>query len=332
MPTPSASLLLDIRTASRDCIGGDAMSSTSTPWAVILAGGDGTRLRPLTEHLTGDARPKQFCRLFDGVTLLDQTRRRADLIIRPDRQLVVVTRAHAPYYADLTRELLPGRLVVQPQNRGTGPAIMLAALSVHGLAGDAPMVIIPSDHDVADDVGFMGAVADALSFVAAHREVVILLGIEPRNAETDYGWIEPVVGAGRAVAPIRRFWEKPSAPRARVLLERGCLWNSFVMVGWADAFRGVIETTVPEIAVAFASVGRALGTPTEAAAVERAYASLPTIGFSEQVLVRMANRFSVMRVKDVGWCDLGNPRRAAESARRRGHEPVWYTEATSLSA
>jgi hypothetical protein len=65
--------------------GGHDMPPTSTPWAVILAGGDGTRLRPLTQHLTGDARPKQFCRLFGGQTLLDQTRRRADLIIRPDR-------------------------------------------------------------------------------------------------------------------------------------------------------------------------------------------------------------------------------------------------------
>src|SRR5262245_32952217 len=110
------------------------MSETSLPWAVILAGGDGTRLRPLTEHLSGDARPKQFCRLFDGQTLLDQTRRRADLLIRPDRQLVVVTRTHAPYYADLARDLFPGRLVVQPQNRGTAPAIMLAALALRRLA------------------------------------------------------------------------------------------------------------------------------------------------------------------------------------------------------
>jgi hypothetical protein len=69
--------------------GGHAMLAPSMPWAVILAGGDGTRLRPLTQRLTGDARPKQFCRLFDGQTLLDQTRRRGDLIIRPDRQLVV---------------------------------------------------------------------------------------------------------------------------------------------------------------------------------------------------------------------------------------------------
>src|SRR5262245_63841165 len=133
------------------------MPSTSTPWAVILAGGDGTRLRPLTEYLAGDARPKQFCRLFGGATLLEQTRRRARLIIRDDRQLVVVTRAHAPYYADVARELHPGRLAVQPHNSGTVPAILLASLAVQGLEGDPPVVILPSDHDVADDGAFMGA-------------------------------------------------------------------------------------------------------------------------------------------------------------------------------
>jgi mannose-1-phosphate guanylyltransferase len=297
------------------------MPSTTTPWAVILAGGDGSRLRPLTQHLTGEPRPKQFCRLFGEQTLLEQTRVRADLIIRPDRQVVVVTRAHAAYYADLARELLPGRLAAQPENRGTAPAIMLAALCVRRLAGDAPVVVLPSDHDVADELGFVDAIAEALDAVVARRETIVLLGIEPRSPETEYGWIEPVVDEGSPVVPIRRFWEKPSAAQAQELVERGCLWNSFVMVGWASAFEAVIEAGVPEIAAAFAGVGPALGTGTETPALERAYATLPVIGFSERVLARRADRFAVMRVKDVGWCDLGNPRRVAESARRRGHEP-----------
>jgi mannose-1-phosphate guanylyltransferase len=308
------------------------MPSTSTPWAVILAGGDGTRLRPLTLHLTGDARPKQFCRLLGSQTLLDQTRRRADLIIRPDRQVVVVTRAHAPYYADLASELLPGRLVAQPGNRGTAPAVMLGALAVRSLAGDVPLVVLPSDHDVDDEAGFMDAVADAIGHVTVQRDDVVLLGIEPSSAETEYGWIEPVVQTDSMVGPIRRFWEKPSPPRARALLERGCLWNSFVMVGRADAFVSAIEAVAPEIASAFARVARVLGRSGEASALERAYASLATTGFSERVLAPAASRFSVLRVKDVGWCDLGSPRRVAESARRRGHEPPWSGEAPPLSA
>ena len=308
------------------------MPPTTMPWAVILAGGDGTRLRPLTQHLTGDARPKQFCRLFGGQTLLDQTRRRADLIVRPDRQVVVVTQAHAPYYPDLARDLLPGRLVAQPLNRGTAPAIMLGALAVRSLADDAPLAVLPSDHDIADEAGFMDAVRDALSFVSEHRDAIVLLGIEPRTPEPEYGWIEPVIQTDSPVAPIRRFWEKPSVGLSRALLERGCLWNSFVMVGWARAFTAAIAASVPEVATVLAGVGPVLGTSREAAALERAYAPLATIGFSERVLAPAASRFSVIRVKDVGWCDLGSPRRVVESARRRGHELPWSGDVASLTA
>src|SRR2546421_8386008 len=198
-----------------------------------------------------DARPKQFCPLFGPETLLDRTRRRAELVIRPDRQVVVVTAAHETYYAALERELLPGRLLVQPQNRGTAPAILLGALAVRHLAGDSPIAILPSDHDIEDERTFMKAVAQATEIVANDREMVILLGIEPRDAETEYGWIEPRPGDEPTVAPIRRFWEKPSAALARVLFQRGCLWNSFVMVGWAGAFLRLAESTVPDIDLAF---------------------------------------------------------------------------------
>ena len=299
--------------------------TTPSPWAVILAGGDGTRLRPLTQRLVGDARPKQFCPLFGTETLLDRTRRRTDLVIRPDRQVVVVTAAHAPYYAGLAGELLPGRLLVQPSNRGTTSAIVLAALAVGRLAGDVPIVVLPSDHDVADEVTFMQAVGGAIEAVDERRESVLLLGIEPTRAETEYGWIEPAHGTAGEVVAIRRFFEKPSAALARRLFETGCLWNSFVMVGWASAFTALVAATLPDVAAAFAPVGRALGTEAEARAVRRAYAVTPALGFSEGVLARAPERLAVMRVKDVGWCDVGSPRRAAESARRRGHAPAWLT-------
>src|SRR5262245_45281660 len=82
--------------------------SVETRWAAILAGGDGSRLRTFTRQLTGDDRPKQFCRILDGVTLLDQTRRRVERSVRADKTLIVVTRAHEEYYAPLMRELGPG--------------------------------------------------------------------------------------------------------------------------------------------------------------------------------------------------------------------------------
>ena len=187
---------------------------TTPPWALILAGGDGTRLRPLTTQIVGDARPKQFCPLIGGETLLDRTRRRLDLLVRFDHQTVVVTRAHEAYYAPLSRELPPARLIVQPANRGTGPGIVYPLLHVMDMAGDVPLAVMPSDHHVSDDAAFMGYVAAALDVVNARRDLIVLLGIEPTHAETEYGWIAPAelpLGLdGDSVFPIERFWEKPS--------------------------------------------------------------------------------------------------------------------------
>ena len=134
---------------------------TKEPWALILAGGDGWRLRSLTETIVGEPRPKQFCPLVDGETLLDWTRRRADLLVRGDRQVIVVTRHHEPYYRYLRGELAPGRLVVQPLNRGTGAGIVYPLLQIFELAGNVPVAVLPSDHYVADDSAFMGYVARA---------------------------------------------------------------------------------------------------------------------------------------------------------------------------
>src|SRR5215216_4892298 len=100
------------------------------PWALILAGGDGTRLRPLTAQITGDDRPKQYCALLDGETLLERTRRRADLVTRFDHQAVIVSRAHERFFQPLAAELPPGRLVIQPENRGTAPGIIYPMLHI----------------------------------------------------------------------------------------------------------------------------------------------------------------------------------------------------------
>ena len=92
-------------------------------WGVILSGGDGVRLRPLTWLLTGDDRPKQFCRLVGEKTLLAQTRDRVARALPPDRTLFVLTKSHEPFYATELGEVPPDQMVVQPRNRGTLPAL-----------------------------------------------------------------------------------------------------------------------------------------------------------------------------------------------------------------
>jgi mannose-1-phosphate guanylyltransferase len=291
-------------------------------WVLILAGGDGERLRPLTRRFAGDDRPKQFCPLLDGETLLDRTRRRADLLVRPDRQVVVVTESHAAWYRPLLADLLPGRLVVQPRNRNTGPGILYPLLRVQELAGDVPLAVMPSDHDVSDDALFMRHVADAVDASGEREDRVVLLGVEPATAETDYGWIEPdpsgLPGDGATLYAIRRFWEKPDPALAQTLLERGCLWNSFVMAGRVSAFLSLFRLAVPDLVEAFAPLRRAAGTAVEAAAAAAVYAALAPVNFSARVLAGRPERLAVLRVKDVEWNDLGHPSRVMASLGRRG--------------
>jgi mannose-1-phosphate guanylyltransferase len=299
----------------------------AAPWALILAGGDGTRLRPLTRAITGDPRPKQFCPLLDGETLLDRTRRRVDLLTRFDQQVVVVTQTHEAYYRPLLADLAPGRLVVQPANRGTGPGLLYPLLRIAELAGDVPITVFPSDHFIDDDVAFVSAVGSTVHGVRACSDLVVLLGIEANTPETEYGWIEadtrPLPLESALVFPIRRFWEKPSAEVALSLLSQRCLWNSFVMVGRLSAFLDLIVAGMPEVLAAFEPLRRVLGTPREARVAERVYAALPDVNFSERVLVPAAARLGVVRVKGLEWSDLGNAERVFATMRRMGWRPRW---------
>jgi len=297
------------------------------PWALILAGGDGTRLRALTRQIAGDPRPKQFCPLLDGETLLDRTRRRVDLLTRPDRQVVIVTRPHEPYFRPLVTDLAPDRLVIQPDNRGTAAGLLYPLMRIADLAGDVPVAVFPSDHFVDNDVAFVAAVAGAVDALAADPDRVILLGIEAASPETEYGWIEPAAPdlgpQPTSVLPIQRFWEKPAPDLAAALLSRGCLWNSFVMVGRVPTFIDLIRAGAPDLVRAFEPVQRVLGSPRERAVVDRVYASLEPVNFSERVLEPSAARLGVVRLKGIEWSDWGNAERVFATIRRTGWRPGW---------
>jgi mannose-1-phosphate guanylyltransferase len=337
LPTAPTSPIEDTGSPVRDSRGtgvasllDSVLTGAHDPWAILLAGGDGERLRPLTERIAGDGRPKQFCAVLEGDTLLERTRRRVTLAVRPDRQVVIVTRHHAHYYGDLALTMLPGRLVVQPANRGTAPAILYAVLTVRNLAGDVPVAVFPTDHEVADDRAFMRHVQHAIEAARRFPEHVVLLGIQPSRPEPEYGWIEPAREAGAvngtAVHRIHRFREKPSPGLARRLFRRGGLWNSFVMVGFVSGFIELFTSAVPGLSARFASLARALGGPRESPVSETVYANAPTLGFSEQVLVRRPDRLLTLPVADTGWGDLGSPDRVLACLRRTGRQPDWLAE------
>ena len=291
-------------------------------WAVILAGGDGTRLQSMTRAITGDNRPKQFVPVIGGSTLLNQTRRRVALSIEPTRTLIVVTQKHRKFYASLAEEISPSLLLEQPVNKGTAPAILYALLRVAAKSPNAVVALFPSDHFFADDEEFMSHAAVAIDSVEVQPESVILLGITPTTPETEYGWIEPqpsiLARAQRSITRVSKFWEKPSLALANSLMTGGCLWNSFVMIGRVDALLRMTQAALPEMYAAFATIAPTFETAIEHKALAQLYAHTEDSNFSHQVLAVRPDDLMVMRVGDVGWSDLGEPNRVLATLARIG--------------
>ncbi len=302
-------------------------------WGLILAGGEGVRLRPLTRLIAGDERPKQFCSVLGPETLLEQTRRRAALVIPPARTLVVLTRAHVRYYAPLVAGMPPHCVIVQPENRGTAAAILYGALRIAASEPLGAVAILPSDHYVSDDSVFMGHVAAAFAAVRTRPDLVVLLGITPEGAEAEYGWIEPAEPIpGSALFRVARFWEKPAPVLAQVLLDRGCLWNSFVIVARIPALLAMLRRAAPELACAFAAIEPAFGTVAEHWAARALYQTLAPLSFADDVLAGRPANLAVLSVEGVRWSDWGQPKRVIETLGRLGIEPAWAGRAAAMSA
>lgn len=294
--------------------------ATSERWAVILAGGDGVRLRPLTRDLTGDDRPKQFCPVIGGETLLEQTWRRTTAAIDPARTMLIVTQPHERFYRPVVARLGARHVIAQPVSRGTGAGIVYPLLRVAALAPEASVALFPSDHHFSDDARFMAHVNAAFGALDAHPDRVLLLGIAPDTHESEYGWIEPSdylpVRGRPGVYAVRRFWEKPDPAHAEMLRERGAYWNSFVMVARVAALLDLARSACPDLLAAFDAIRPALGTEREADAIDEVYRRLPAVDFSREVLSARPGRLALLPVGGVVWSDLGSPERVHATRRR----------------
>ncbi|HEY2797048.1 MAG TPA: sugar phosphate nucleotidyltransferase [Thermoanaerobaculia bacterium] len=296
-------------------------------WSVILAGGEGRRLRPLVERIHADGRPKQFAVLLGSRSLLRQTLDRIGLAIPPERTVVVATRAHRRFFGREFSGLGIARLLVQPVDRGTAAGILLPARWIAGRDPEATVAFFPSDHYIREDAAFMRRILQIAELADRHPRRVFLVGARPDSPETDYGWIEPGEELGDPdVRRVTRFWEKPSADMAASCFERGCLWNTFVLVGKVAAILEAGRAALPSVHEALLQVLPTSDPDFEAQSIERAYSSLPTANFSSDVLAALPGRLAVCALPPLTWSDWGTPERVMETLRQEGLAPIGFEQ------
>lgn len=290
-------------------------------WALVLAGGDGTRLRAITRLLAGEPIPKQYCRITGERSMLEATLDRVAPLVPPQRTVVIVNHDHLPLAVPQLAGIPGENVLVQPRNRDTGPGIAWSLLEIRRRHPDARVAMFPSDHYVADDAAFRASVRRALAVVDRHPGKLALLGIEPEDPSPEYGYVMPAarLDGGRGDAfHVASFREKPTPAVAASLVRAGGLWNSFVMAFRVPRVLALLEQRLPATLRALDVASRLRAT------LERHYATEPGWNFSNDFLSTIADELVVVRAEQTGWSDWGTPNAIERTFAALKRVPPWH--------
>jgi mannose-1-phosphate guanylyltransferase len=281
-------------------------------YAVILAGGGGTRLWPLSRGRT----PKPFLPLLDGGRcLLEATVSRLAPLIDPVDIHIVTDARYAPLVREAVPQVPARNLVGEPMGRNTAAAVALAAHAIDR-PGDEVMVSLHADQAIADEAGFRKALAAAIDRAAGGD--IVTVGIEPTGPATGYGYIlaagEPVNHGGLPTYRVERFEEKPSPERARALIDGGrAYWNAGAFVWRRDVLIDGLARHAPDVSgpiatwtAEHAGERRSSDDAWPAEGIADTYAALPARAIDYALLepASMEGRVAVVPAS-VGWSDLG---------------------------
>jgi mannose-1-phosphate guanylyltransferase len=312
--------------------GRDVRPMAPSHWALVLAGGDGTRLQELTREICGVPIPKQYCRrLVGGRSLLELTLDRVRHFTVAERTMVIINRDHLPVAADQLRTLPGENVIVQPCNRDTGPGLLLALEHVERRDRNATIAVFPSDHFVNDDRTFIRHVQRSADIVNRLPQKIVVLGIRPDHPESGYGYITTSrrLHGGAAEGPafhVGAFVEKPAYDQARELLEDGGLWNSFVMVFRLHRMLELIRAVLP------AKIHRIDELRERRRTLADIYEELESWNFSRRVLAHIPRELVVVPVEGVHWNDWGTRASIERTLSALDRSPPWVTRKPAATA
>jgi mannose-1-phosphate guanylyltransferase len=275
-----------------------------TIYAVILAGGKGTRFWPFSRV----DRPKQFLDITGEGSMLRLTFRRLARIVPPERMFVLTVSGMERATQSELPEIPLENIFTEPVGRNTAPSIAVAAALVRRSGGDAPMLCCPADHLIGREDEFSGLVEAAAS-VAAQREVLVTFGIRPDRPSTGYGYIEAggevADRQGRSFLRVDRFHEKPDLATAQSYVQRGSFfWNSGIFVWRPSVFLDAWERYVPQGIEPLGNIVRSLDAEDREDTIASEYPRLPAVSVDYAILEKADNVIVVPAELD--WSDVGS--------------------------
>lgn len=266
-------------------------------YAVLLSGGSGSRLWPLSRTL----RPKQLLALNGEQTLLQQTATRLAQLVNPNHLFTVTNEGHKFEVMGQLAELYPesiANVLAEPCAKNTLPAIAWASFQIYQQNPDAIIGVFPSDHAIDNKPAFLNAWQTAEQ--SADQGYLTLLGIEPDEPATGYGYIRPsyvkLEDTKQSAYEVAKFVEKPDLENAKHFLSQGYLWNSGIFVFKASVFMQMLQHYQPEINTQICALNQHN--------LAENYAKLPSISM-DYGLAEKAAKVAVVPV-NMAWSDLGS--------------------------
>ena len=273
-------------------------------YAVIMAGGSGTRLWPRSRK----KKPKQLLDIVSSKTMIQETVERLDPVIDSNRTIVVVGELH---FKDIDRQLahIPTEnILIEPCGRNTAPCIGLAAINIRARHKNAVMVVLPSDHLIRKASRFR-KIVKAAAAIAEKEKNLVTIGIKPSFPETGYGYIQ----IGKKAFSVQKedvykvvaFKEKPTLAVAKKFLKSGkYMWNSGMFVWSVDTILEQIKAHLPDLYKALMKIEASIGKANERKVLEKVYNSIKPESIDFGVMEKAKE---VLLLKgDFGWNDIGS--------------------------